>query len=194
MARSVSRGVLVPVVAGSVALVLAVVLAYVTIRDISGSEQVSAAASTADVSTHRMVSDEGGFAVAVPDDLTAEQAGTAVRMVSASKDLVVVIAPAGDGPLSRAEKRVLTRMDRDYPEVSVLGRESVEVDGYPARTVFGHAVNDAGAKIRFAVTTVQADGPNFTLAAYTAFHADPAEVLPRVNAIANGFEVLSREQ
>ncbi|HSJ22082.1 MAG TPA: hypothetical protein VK964_16045 [Nocardioidaceae bacterium] len=192
MRRSISRGVLVPVVAGSVALVLALVLAYVTIRDIRGSEPVPAAAGTGQMPTHRMVSKKGGFAVAVPDDLTAEHAGTAVRMVSASKDLVVVAAPAGDGPLPRAEKRVLKRMDRDYPEVSVLGREQVEVDGHPGQTVFGRAVNDAGARLRFAVTTVHADGSNFTLAAYTAFGADPAEVLPRVNAIANGFEVLTR--
>jgi hypothetical protein len=194
MRRSISRGVLVPVVAGAVALVLAVVLGYVTIRDIRGSEQVPAAASSADVPTHRMVSEEGGFAVAVPDDLAADQTGTAVRMVSASKDLVVVAAPAGEGPLPRAEKRVLNRMDRDYPEVTVLGREQVEVDGYPGRTVFGRAVNDAGARLRFAVTTVHAEGSNFTLAAYTALDADPAEVLPRVNAIANGFEVLPPRQ
>jgi hypothetical protein len=192
MRRSISRGVLVPVVAGSVALVLAVVLGYVTIRDLRGSEQAPAAASTADVTTHRMVSKKGGFAVAVPDDLTAEQTGAAVRMVSASKNLVVVAGPAGDGPLPRAEKRVLNRMDRDYPKLNVLGREQVEVDGHPGRTVFGRAVNDAGARLRFAVTTVHADGRNFTLAAYTAFDADPVEVLPRVNAIANGFEVLAQ--
>jgi hypothetical protein len=194
MRRSISRGVLVPVVAGSVAMVLAVVLAYVTVRDIRGSEQAVASASTTQVSTHRLVSKEGGFAVAVPDDLTAEQTGAGVRMVSASKDLVVVVAPAGGGPLPRAEKRVLNRMDRDYPEVTVLGREQVEVDGHPGRTVFGRAVNDAGARLRFAVTTVHAGESNFTLAAYTAFAADPVEVLPRVNAIANGFEVLPHEE
>jgi hypothetical protein len=194
MRRAITQGVLVPVVAGSVALVLAAVLAYVTIRDTRGPQGTQASASTTQVSTHRVVSKEGGFAVAVPDDLAVERAGSAVRLAAATKNLVVIVGPAGDGPLPRAEKRVVNRMDRDYPEVSVLGREPVEVDGYPGRTVFGHAVNDAEAKIRFAVTTVNADARNYTLAAYTAFDADPAEVLPRVNAIVNGFEVLPREK
>jgi hypothetical protein len=187
--RRSPRGVLVPVVAGSVALALALVLAYVTVRDLTGADPAPTAAGTK-VPTQRLVSKEGGFAVAVPTDLQVERAGAAVRLVSESKDLVVIVAPAGGGPLPRAERRVLTRMDRDYPEVSVLGREQVEVDGHPGRTVFGHAVNDAGTKVRFAVTTVHAESDNFTLAAYTAFDASPTRVLPRVNAIANGFEVL----
>lgn len=188
------RAVLLPVVVGFVALVLAVGLAYITVRDTTGPEPAAAepttTTGTTPIPTDRMVSEEGGFAIAVPRDLDAERAGGTVQLVSRTKDLVVMVGPAGDGTLRRAERRVLDEMKSQYRKLAVLGREPLEVDDRPAQTVFGQAVNETGAKVRFAVITVHADDRNFTMAAYTAYDADPSTVLPRVNAIANGFEVL----
>jgi hypothetical protein len=195
MSRSLPRSPLVPAVAGAVALVVAVFLGYLTVRDVTGPEPASADATptapgAAEVATDRVYSEAAGFAVAVPRDLEATRAGRTVRLVSHAKDLVVVVGPAGPGSLARAERRLLARMKDGYPEVSVLGTQAVEVDGYPAQTVFGNAVNDADTRLRFAVVTVHAGNRNYTVASYAAYDADPAEVLPRVNAVANGFEVL----
>lgn len=186
------RAVLLPVVAGSVALVLALGLAYITVRDTAGPEPAAAESTTTSspIPTDRMVSEEGGFAIAVPRDLDAERAGGTIQLVSRAKDLVVMVGPAGGGTLRTAERRVLGEMKGQYRKLAVLGREPLEVDDLPSQTVFGHAVNRTGAKVRFAVITVHAGDRNYTMAAYTAYDADPSTVLPRVNAIANGFEVL----
>jgi hypothetical protein len=190
--RAKPRGVLVPAVAGSLALVTALVLAYVTVRDTTGSEPAAAESSTVTtVETHRVVSRQGGFAVAVPDDMEATRTGTTtVRLVSASKDLAVMVGPAGGGSLGQAEKRLVAQMRRTYPAVTVLGDQATRVDGYPAGTVFGHAVNSARTKLRFAVITIHAGRRNYSVASYAAYDAYPARVLPRVNAVANGFTVL----
>jgi hypothetical protein len=183
------RGYILPAVVGVAALVVALVLAYVTVRDTSGSGSDTTAAS-AQVDTRRVVSQRGGFAVAVPRDLAVERTGQTVRLTSRSKDLAIVVAPAGPGSLAAAQDRVLDRMRRGYREFTRLGSDPAKTDGQRARTAYGHAVNDAGARLRFVVLTVHAGSRNYALAAYTAFDSDPAVVLPRVNAVANGFEAL----
>lgn len=185
-----SRGSVVPAVVGVLALVAALVLGYVTVRDSAGASGTETTAASTEVDTRRIVSKRGGFAVAVPRGLTVERAGGSVRLSSRAKDLAIVVAPAGHGPLAAAEDGVLDRMRRGYRRFSRLGSDPAEVDGRPARTTYGHAVNDTGARLRFVVLTIHVGSRNYALAAYTAFDSDPAVILPRVNAVANGFEAL----
>lgn len=196
------RGVLGPVLVGSVALALAAVLGFVTVRDTAPSDSSVRAAHTLEpsgtdgsgrvsaVATRRLVSRQGGFAVAAPRDLEATAQGATIRLTSPTKDLVVVVGPAGDGPMLAAENRVLAGLRQQYDALSVLGQEPVALDGRRGSTTYGQAVNDAGARLRFAVVVVHAGRRNYAVASYTARDADPATVLPRVNAVANGFEVL----
>jgi hypothetical protein len=199
MSRSLSRpavgtlsvGVLVPVVVGAFALALAVVLGYVTVRDTTGAEPASAAAAgTTKLPTGRLVSETGGFAVAVPTDLEASRQAGAVRLVSESKDLVILVGRAGRGPIGQAQQRMLTRLKREYPKMALLGVQSAQVNGNPTQTVYGQAVNDAGTRLRLAVVTVHAGSRNFSVVSYAAYDADPTTVLPRVNTVVNSFEVL----
>jgi hypothetical protein len=185
-----SRGYVVPAVVGVTALVAALVLGYVTVRDTAGATGADATVASTEVDTRRVVSKQGRFAVAVPRGLTVERAGGTVRLASRAKDLAIVVAPAGRGPLVAAEDGVLDRMRRGYRTFTRLGTDPAEVDGQPARTTYGHAVNDTGARLRFVVLTIHVGPRNYALAAYTAFDSDPAVILPRVNAVANGFEAL----
>jgi hypothetical protein len=178
-----------PAVAGVVALVAALVLGYLTVRDTAGASDASGGVPA--VETRRVVSEDGGFAVDAPRDLRVARAGAAVRLTSRERDLAIVVSPAGRGPLRAAEGRVLDRMRRSYRAFTRLGSEPADVDGRRARTTYGHAVNDSGARLRFVVLTIRAGSRNYALAAYTAFDSDPAVVLPRVNAVANGFETLA---
>jgi hypothetical protein len=205
-----SRRALGPTVVGVVALVAALVLGYVTVRDATGPDVATAGAASVEstraettapahdsadasgdtVPTRRLVSEPGRYAVAVPRGLDVERAGAVLRLTSAQKDLVVVVGPAGPGRLAQAENRLLNRMREEYRRFSVLGTEPMRVDGRSARAAFGHAVNTAGTKVRFALVTVHAGARNYSIAAYAAHDSDPTFVLPQVNAIANGFEVL----
>lgn len=187
-----SRGYVVPAVVGVVALVAALVLGYATVRDTAGVSGTSA--GVVEVDTRRVVSEEGGFAVDVPRALRVARADGAVRLTSRARDLAIVVSPAGRGSLRAAEDRVLGRMHRSYRAFTRLGSEPADVDGRRARTTYGHAVNDSGVRLRFVVLTIRAGSRNYALAAYTAFDSDPAVVLPRVNAVANGFETLARRR
>lgn len=190
---SSSRGPLLPALVGLVALVAALTLGYLTVRDTSGPDTAVEQVSSADpVPTRRLVSKQGRYAVAAPHGLEVERIGGTIRLTSAEKDLAIVVGPAGPGRLAQAEKRLLAQVREEYRRVVVLGKEPMRVDGRPARTAFGHAVNAAGVKIRFALVTVHARGRNHSIASYAAYDSDPSFVLPQVNAVANGFEVLGR--
>jgi hypothetical protein len=209
VSKSLPGSPVLPAVVGAVALVAALALGYVTVRDAGGPDVATTGAAVQQptvepesstqepaavdrVPTRRLVSRPGRYAVAVPRGLGVERTGGTLRLTSAQKDLAVVVGRAGTGRLPQAEKRLLTRMRAEYSGLTVLGKEPMKVDGRPARATFGQAVNSAGTKIRFALVTVHAGKVNYSIASYAAHDSDPAFVLPQVNAIANGFEVLGR--
>jgi hypothetical protein len=187
-------GILLPTLVGVVALLLAAVFAYVTFRDAvpaeAGSE--SDAAAEAVVSTERFVSREGGFSVQVPEDMKASREGSSARFVSADNDLVTVVGRGEQGPLKQASRRFLKTLEGQYQRFRLLGTKPERVDGRRALTSYGRATNSADVRIRFVAVVVRAAPRNYTIAAFTAFDSDPAVVLPRVNAIVNGFHVLPR--
>lgn len=184
-----------PALVGVVALLLAAVFAYVTFRDSvpaeAGSES-DAAAEAVDVSTERFVSRQGGFSVRVPPDMKASREGSSARFVSADNDLVTVVGRGEQGPLKQASRRFLKTLQGQYQRFRLLGTKPERVDGRRALTSYGQATNSADVRIRFVSVVVRAAPRNYTIAAFTAFDSDPAVVLPRVNAIVNGFHVLPR--
>jgi hypothetical protein len=156
----------------------------------TGPDASAGSGATERVRTRRLTHPEGGFAVAVPRGLRVQRAGAVVRLTRPDRSLVVIVGPAETGSLAEAERRLLTRMRAEYRKLSVIGREPTRVDDRRARTVFGKAVNSSGVRLRYAVVTVHAGQRNFSIATYTAHDADPGDVLPQVNAVVNGFEVL----
>lgn len=178
------RRALVPAVVGVLALLLAAVFGYVTFRDPGPSEQEAAS-----VHTNRFVSRKGGFSVEVPDDLDVTRSGRTAKFVSEAKDLVIVVGPGHAGPLRPASKRLSRTLAKRYQRFDLLGSKPETVDGREALTSYGRATNADKVKIRFVSVVVRARPRNYTIVAFTAFGSDPAEVLPRVNAVVNGFEV-----
>lgn len=187
------------VVVGVVALLLAGVLGYVTFRDTftdpatptaadpSASPSVSPAAV---VQTRQVVHRRGGFKVSAPKELKAKRDGRTVRLTSKDRSLVVTVGPSEPGPLRQANRRILGTMRENYRRFELIATEPMRVDGRAALTTSGQATNAQKVRIRFVVLTVRAKPRNYTIAAYTARDSDPATVLPLVNAVANGFEVL----
>jgi hypothetical protein len=175
------------VVVGVCALLLAAVLGYVTLRDTVGADEGSRPAA---LDTRRVVSERGGFSVDAPTEMTAKKQGGGIRLASADHSLVVTLGKGPRGPLSRANSRFLADMSKEYRRFKLLASDPQTVDGRMALSTSGQATNSAGVRIRFVAMMVRARPRNYVMVAFAAFDADPAEVLPRVNAVANGFEVL----
>ena len=187
------------VVVGVVALVLAGVLGYVTFRDTftdpatptAAEPSASPSASpAAEVETRRVVHRRGGFRVAAPEELQVKRERRTLRLASKDKSLVVTVGPSEPGPLKQANRRVIRTLRENYRRFELIATEPMRIDGRPALTTSGLATNSSKVRIRFVVLTVKAKPRNYTIAAYTARDSDPATVLPLVNAVANGFEVL----
>ncbi len=185
------KGVRTLLVVGVCALLLGGFLGYITLRDTVFADPASA---TTAADPHRFVSEEAGFSVDAPKSLEAEAKGHTVKFSSEDKSLVVNVGPGEQGGLKTANKRFLARMKGGYSRFEIMATEPMQVDGHPALSTSGQAVNANGVQIRFVVLVVSAETRNYTIAAYAAHDSDPAVVLPLVNAVANGFHVLPAEK
>ena len=147
---------------------------------------------TPEIATTRLVSKRGGFAVGVPDDVKAKKVGPAVTMMSADKVLSVVVAPVESGPISVSRKAFMRGMKEIYTKVKVTRTESQTIDGKKATATYGQARNAKKVQIRFVNFVVKSSPRNYAINAFTTRESDPLFVLPRVNAIANSFEVIKK--
>jgi len=178
------KSVVVPAVVGVCALLLAAVFAYVTFRGAAPSP------NELTMDTERFVSREGGFSLDLPGDLEVSREGRTAQFSSKDKDLVIVVGPGQSGSLKKASKSFLNTLEGNYASFRLAGTQTDEVDGRRALTSYGQATNSNEVKIRFVAVVVRARPRNYTIAVYTALNSDPSVVLPRVNAVVNGFKVL----
>jgi hypothetical protein len=179
------------VAVGVCALLASGVLGYLTLRPGDAeAEKRPGEATTDQVRTDRVVARGAGFALEAPTDMAVRKKHGSVRLISADRGLVVTVGVGGRGSLPAANARFLADLGRRYDHFTLIASERLRVDGRPAVSTSGRATNSAGVKIRIVVVTVRAKPANFTIVAFAARDADPAEVLPRVNAVVNGFEVL----
>ncbi|MGH3474683.1 MAG: hypothetical protein ACRDOT_07210 [Aeromicrobium sp.] len=145
---------------------------------------------TPEVATKRLVSKQGGFAVGVPEDVKAKKVGPAVTMATADKVLSAVVSPVESGPISVSTKAFMRGMKEVYTKVEVTRTETLKIDGHKATATYGQARNAKKVQIRFVNFVIKSTPRNFAINAFTARDSDPLFVLPRVNAIANTFEVI----
>ncbi|MGH3815772.1 MAG: hypothetical protein ACRDUV_25540 [Pseudonocardiaceae bacterium] len=187
---------------GIVALVLAVVLTFqIATQDSASTGTVQPARSTpsrpekptseaVQVETKPYVHRRAHFRVEVPADYRVERRSHGVRLISADQDVVVTVGRGEQGGLRAAGGALQDTLKQSYDKVRVLGTQRNRVDGRPALISSGRAANSAGVAIRFVTVTVQHRPRAYALTAFTAMDSDPSQVLPRVNAVVNGFEVL----
>jgi hypothetical protein len=145
---------------------------------------------TPDVATKRLVSKKGKFAVGVPENVTAKKVGPAVTMTSADKVLSVVIAPVESGKISVSSKAFMKGINAAYTNVKVTRTEDQMLDGHEAKATYGTAKNAKKVQLRFVNIVVKSTPRNFAINAFTLSDSDPLFVVPRINAIANTFEVI----
>jgi hypothetical protein len=145
---------------------------------------------TPEVSTKRLVSKKGKFAVGVPEDVTAKKVGFGVTMRSADKVLSVVITPVESGKISVSSKAFMQGMKESYTKVKVTRTENSILDGRKANATYGTARNAKKVQVRFVNIVIKSSPRNYAITAFTAGNSDPLFVLPRVNAIAKTFEVI----
>jgi hypothetical protein len=147
---------------------------------------------TPEVATKRLVSKKGGFAVGVPEDVKAKKIGPAVTMSTADKVLSAVVAPVESGTISVSSKAFMRGMKEVYTKVKVTRTEVQVIDGNKAVATYGQARTAKKVQIRFVNIVIKSKPRNFAINAFTSRDSDPLFVLPRVNAIANTFEVIEK--
>ncbi len=145
---------------------------------------------TPEVATKRLVSKRGGFAVGVPEDVKAKKIGPAVTLTSADKVLSMVVSPVESGTISASSKAFMRGMKEIYTKVQVTRTEKQMIDGHRATATYGQARNAKKVRIRFVNIVIKSTPRNFAINAFAARDSDPLFVVPRVNAIANSFEVI----
>ncbi len=144
------------------------------------------------IATAPLVDRAGGFRIAVPHGLHGRLDGQAALVASKDRSLLLVVSPSGPGPVRVANAAVVTSMHDSYPRLKVIGHRAERVHGRRGIASFGTATNHAGVRVRWVQLTVEARPRTFTIATYTRHDTDPQWVLPRVNAVVNGFRVLPR--
>ncbi len=179
----------VPVQIAVVALLVGSYFAYLAVRG-SDEDRPAASASASGSEPERLVSAKGGFAIGVPDGVTATKDGRTVTLRTQDKALVVVVGPIGSGALSAGADAFIRSLKVSYTEVRVLRSEKQRVDGRDALATSGEAVNSRKVPIRFVSLAVKARPRNVAITTFAAADADPADVLPITNAIVSRFEVL----
>ena len=142
------------------------------------------------VKTTRLVSKKGGFAVGVPESVTAKKVGPAVTMTTADKTLNVAIGAVVPAKLSATNAALLRDVKKTYTNVRVTRSQPLEVDEHKARATYGRARNADKVQISFVSVVVKSKTRNYVISAFTAVDSDPLFIVPRVNAIIDTFEVI----
>jgi hypothetical protein len=142
------------------------------------------------VKTTRLVSKKGGFAVGVPEKVTAKKVGPAVTMTTADKTLNVAIGAVVPAKLSATSEALLRDVKKTYTKVRVTRSQSEEVDGHKALATYGRATNPEKVPISFVSVVVKSKTRNYVISTFTVLDSDPMFIVPRVNAIIDTFEVI----
>lgn len=179
---------------GTLALLAGALLAYVTVRDLTGGDASAArpaAATTPRVASHPFVSRSAGFAVRVPDGMRIYRSRDAARFTSPDRSLVVSVGRVAGAPPTRTMNDFLATLRGSYDHLRLLAHEHQRVDGRPALLVSGLADSRHRVGLRFLVIVVPARQRSYLITSFAGVHAPASVVLPRVDEVANTFRVLA---
>lgn len=147
---------------------------------------------TPTLATERIVSKKGGFAVGVPEDVTAKKVGSTITMTTADKVMSALAGPVERGTLAVSSKAFMREMKLAFKDIRVVRTEKKKIDGLRAKVTYGRAENAQKVKISFVNVVIKAEPRNYAINAFTAADSDPLFVVPRVNTIIDSFEVIQQ--
>lgn len=179
----------IPIQIALLALLAGSYFLVVSIRDSSDESGAPRPVTSTIPTTERLESRAGGFAIAVPEGVSATKDGKTVTLRSPDKDLVVVAGPIERDSLAASSKAFVRSLRQSYTNVRVLGSQKQRVDDRDALATVGEAVNAREVRIRFVALVVEAEPQNIAISSFSEFDAPPAAVLPTVSAIVDGFSV-----
>jgi hypothetical protein len=181
------RGVTVAVVVGSVALLAAGLLAWLTLGrddDAVGTTPPGVAAPVT------VVSKSGGFSLTVPGDLTGSRNGRGIQVSSVDKSLLINVGPGPRRTLAEAQASALRAVKRAYRQVRVERGVTTTLGGLPARRAVGSLARADGGQLVFSVTTGARKGRTWTVVMF-ATREVTAEQLDRwYQPVLDGFRAL----
>ncbi|MBI4259579.1 MAG: hypothetical protein HY658_03340 [Actinobacteria bacterium] len=135
----------------------------------------------------RFTNEAAGYSFAHPEGWTATSEGTASKLTSPGRDLIVSFGLAPAGTLEQVSRKAVAQLSRNYRDAQFFGSEREEIAGRPAFLVAGRGENAAGVPIRFMAIALGGPGGRHVIYVFSAEGADPAEVLPTVEGIVGSF-------
>jgi hypothetical protein len=187
----VNKRMLVPSVVSAVALLAALVVTYTAfLSPPDAPREAPKLGTTLEPVPSRVESAKGGFAVLVPDGVSARKNGRTVTLTTSDRALVVTVGPIDGGSLILNSEDFLVVMRKLYTKVHLGETKVLRVDGREALSTSGDAVNARKIRIRFVNVLVKARPRNFAITSFSPFDSDPKTKLPVMNAITDGFTVL----
>lgn len=181
------RGVTVAIVVGSVALLAAGLLAWLTLGSDDDAVGTTPPAVAAPVT---VVSKSGGFSLTVPGDLTGSRNGSGIQVSSVDKSLLINVGPGPRRTLAEAQASALRAVKRAYRQVRVERGVTTTLGGLPARRAVGSLARADGGQLVFSVTTGARKGRTWTVVMF-ATREVTAEQLDRwYQPVLDGFRAL----
>jgi hypothetical protein len=117
------------------------------------------------------------FAVEVPPTWRSKSEGSVVTLSKRNGRATLSLGRARSGDLLQALQDLRANLRRSYRDLAVTSIEPSTIDGCPARSVAGRALNQNGARLNFEGVVVAGPTDNFVIA---GFHERGSE--PRLNA------------
>jgi hypothetical protein len=120
-----------------------------------------------------LIDDGARIAIEVPEEWDGHVSGSLVKL---EKDNGRATISAGLGPsggLPSALEELGSSLGRSYGSVQIVKRARLEVDGCPARSLVGYAVNQEGAGLRFEAMVVAGPEDTFAIAGFLESGSEP---------------------
>lgn len=188
-----SRGVLVALVTGVVALLASGLLAWHTWggEDTDAPTAGATRPSAAAPSLVPVISRQGGFVLTVPAGLEGEQVGDrSVRLRPTRGDLVVTVGPGVRGSLPRAHAAAVDGIRGAYPEVRVERQVDTRMGGGPALRSVGTVRHESGQQLVFSVTTTARGQRTWSAVMFAQRDLKPRRLKRWYQPVLDGFQPL----
>jgi hypothetical protein len=185
------RGVLVALATGVVTLLVSGLLAWHTWGGDGDAPAPAAAPTRADDGLVRVVSRKGGFALAVPRQMTGEQLGRNIRVARPDGSLVITVGPGPRGGLEAAQRAAVAGVEAGYPDVSVSRRTDVRLSGAPALRTVGSLRRGDGTELVFSVTSTTRGQRSWSVVMFAGRDVTARDLRRWYQPVLDGFTVLA---
>jgi hypothetical protein len=131
----------------------------------------------------------GGYRFIYPRAWRLRDTGRTTRVISPDGTIGLSFRPRAEGERGLSPSS-LRPFDPELTDERVIGSRWELIGGSLSLLVGGTATEASGRRVRFLEISVGAEPHDYAITIVVPFASDPAEVLPRIEAIVSSFEAL----